>query len=521
MDEPGAVLDVVYQAGDDVLSAVEAWRERAGRLLEAVGWKEQLVERIFPGGMSLAISAPIDALYAATELNEAAWSGAGEIEALREAIAHERNPALLALRAAADVRGLSFLSDDEMVSVGLGAGSRTWSVEDLPPPDRVPWSELSDVPLCQVTGTNGKTTTVRLLAAMVEAAGLTPGVSSTDWIKVGDQTLDTGDYSGPGGARTVLRDPRVDIAVLETARGGMLRRGLAVRRSDAAAVLNVAEDHLGEFGIHDLKMLAETKLIVHRAAEHLVLNRDDLLLKELGGALGCPVDWFGMDDVVDGALTYDGLPIARVGELPIAMGGAAQHNVSNALAALHLARRLGLSAEHVRAGLCGFRSTPEDNPGRLNQFELGGVRALVDFAHNPHGVCALMSMAAALEAERRLILIGQAGDRDDEAIRQLARQTWAARPDRVIIKELGKYLRGREPGSVPELMAREFREQGAPESVIGRAEGDLDAVRQALAWCRPGDLLLLIIHETRDEVLDLLGGLETSSWQPGNPLPRS
>src|SRR5436305_3387256 len=293
----GAVLDVALTPAE-ADAVVAAWRQAARALLDAVGWGgEEIAVRRFPGGASLFLSAPLDALYAATEANETAWEAAraavsggtgapdpdlaATVERLRAAVAAERNPALLALGDAAATRGVAFLADGEQVSVGLGSGSLAWPVAELPRPEEVPWESVHDVPVVLVTGTNGKTTTVRLLAAMARAAGIAAGSTSTDRIEVAGEEVTRGDYSGPGGARALLRDRRVELAVLETARGGMLRRGLAVRRADAAAVTNVAADHLGEFGVHDLAALADAKLVVARApgpAAPPGRNADDPLL---------------------------------------------------------------------------------------------------------------------------------------------------------------------------------------------------------------------------------------------------
>ncbi|HXO20661.1 MAG TPA: Mur ligase family protein, partial [Thermoanaerobaculia bacterium] len=314
LDRAGAVVDVAL-APAEVPAAIELWRGCARRLLEAVGWeREKLAARRFPGGASLAFTAPIDALYAATEVNEAAWAMAeaalakpsvapADLEAvaalLRTAIAAESNPALLALERAAAVHGVAFLADADCASVGLGAGSLAWPVRGLPDPAAVDWSRVRDVPVVLVTGTNGKTTTVRLLAAMLAVSGKVAGFTSTDRIEVGGKVLERGDYSGPGGARTLLRDPRVEAAVLETARGGILRRGLAVRSADAALVTNVAADHLGDLGVHDLRTLAEAKLVVARAVPprgRLVLPAADRELAMQGPKSGgAPILWFGLD----------------------------------------------------------------------------------------------------------------------------------------------------------------------------------------------------------------------------------
>lgn len=543
-DLEGAILDVALDEAE-AGPVAEAWVRQAGLILEAVGWgAEELCVRRFPGGASLALSAPIDRLYTATEVNEWAWEAAvtavssgrepsaSEIAQaaarLRLAADFESNPALLELRDAAGRRRISLLWDADHVTLGLGTGSLTWRADDLPTPREVPWSEMSDIPVVLVTGTNGKTTTVRLLAAMVQAAGAVPGTTSTDRVEVGGEVLDEGDCSGPGGARTLLRDRRVEVAILETARGGILRRGLAVRRADAAAVTNVAADHLGELGVHDLASLAETKLVAARAVKpqgRVVLNADDPELVSRTCRFSAPPVWFsidpdrpGFDDLLvtghagctleDGELVRYGEErrqvIARVDEVPIAHGGAALYNVANALAAMGLAGAIGLPLDAMSEGLRTFRGSPEDNPGRGNLLDIGGVRVLVDYAHNPHGLDALLRFAARLPAERRLLLLGQAGDRDEASLRELAQAGWAFQPDLVVIKELPEMLRGRRPGEVPEILESELLRLGAPPSSLVRAADDPDAVRKALAWARSGDLLVLLVHTRRAEVLEIL-----------------
>jgi cyanophycin synthetase len=394
--------------------------------------------------------------------------------------------------------------------------------------ERLPWAELHDVPAALVTGTNGKTTTVRLLGAIAKAAGLVAGVTSTDHVTVGDEVVASGDYSGPNGARTVLRDRRVEIAILEVARGGILRRGLALPRAQAALVTNVANDHLGEFGIFDLPSLADVKLAVAKAVGpegRVVLNAGDPLLRERGVRLSQPVTWFTLDPgdslvaahrerggdaclLEDGALVFargaTRREIATAAEIPIAFGGAARHNLENALGAIGVAMALGLSPVAIRGGLLQFQSNPASNPGRSNLWDLGGVTALVDFAHNPHGLAALSRMASGLPARRRALVIGQAGDRDDDAIREFARAAWAMRPDRVFIKEMDIYRRGREPGVIPEMIEAELRRCGAPAEALARYDSELEAVRAALDWAREGDLLLLTTHAQRDEVIALV-----------------
>ncbi|HKI02244.1 MAG TPA: Mur ligase family protein [Thermoanaerobaculia bacterium] len=534
---------MALSAGEEI--AVGIWQTKVRRLLDEIGWADEVVaSRLFVGGAVLAISAPIDSLYTATEVNEWAWdsteavlTGGEEPASLKETaerllveMGWEANPELLALRDAAAARGVAFLFDQHRASVGLGTGSLAWPVEDLPDPEAVDWGAVHDIPVVMVTGTNGKTTTVRLLASMVSAAGKAAGTTSTDRIEVAGEVLDEGDYSGPGGARTLLRDRRVEVAILETARGGILRRGLAVDRAKAALITNISADHLGEFGVHDLPSLASAKLVVTRVVEpggRVVLNADDSELVAAAGRIAAPVTWFSLDAAnphIRESLAADGeacfleegalvlarggeqIVVARVEEVPITFGGAARHNVANALGAIGLAAALELPVEAMAAGLRQVAGTPEDNPGRANLIERNGVHILVDYAHNPEGLLALLNIARSLPAERRLMVIGQAGDRSESAIRDLARTAWGLRPDRVIVKEMVELLRGRPAGEVPALLVDELLRLGARPESVTQAGSELEAVRDALAWARPGDLLVLLVHAQRDEVLAMVRG---------------
>ncbi len=549
LDRPGAILEVSF-APEEGAAAISVWAAQVRRMLDAVGWTgAEIAVRRFAGGASLAITAPVDGLYAATEVNDWAW-GAAEAAVtglaapdfqaaaarLRDEIAREANPALIALQANAAARGVAFLADEHFASVGLGKGSLVWPVRDLPDIAEIDWSRVYDVPVLLVTGTNGKTTTVRLLAAIVDASEQMAGTTSTDLVEVGGEVVDRGDFSGPGGARALLRDRRVEVAILETARGGLLRRGLAVQRADAALVTNIAADHLGEFGILDLPALAEAKLVIARAVGpkgRIVLNADDPELVAAAGErrFGAPILWFSLDaanPIVKKALAAGGeacfldggalvlargkgkkgrTEVTRVDKVPVAFDGAARHNVANALAAIAMASAIGIPAEAMATGLRRMGNTLESNPGRGNLFTRDGVRILLDYAHNPHGLTALLDIARALPAERRLLLLGQAGDRTDEAIRDLARAALPFHADRIMIKELPEMLRGRPPGEIPAILEDELRRNGVAAERIERADSELEGARRLLAESRPGDLVVLLVHTQREAVVGSLGYL--------------
>jgi len=555
-DRCGAIAEAVV-SDEQKGVAVALWRRHARAMLEAVGWGgEQIAARPYLGGVSLMVSAPIDTLYAATDLIEASWEAtcaemadgpALEIDAvardLAEKIAAERNPAMVALAEAADERGVTFLGHDEQVSLGLGIGCRTWADDALPAPSDIDWSDISDIPVAMVTGTNGKSTTVRLAAAIGAAAGRTVALSSSDWVRVGKEIVDEGDYSGPAGARLAVRDRRADLAVIETARGGLLRRGLPLPRADACLITNIAADHLGTYGIMDVNALADAKFLVARAVKsggRLVLNGDDPELVSRSAGFEGDITWYGLalegraletwlqagghavfveDDMMVLARDGERLPILPVIDFPPGLRGAARYNISNALGAIALASALNLPVAAMTQGLSTFRGTPEENPGRGNFMEIGGVGILVDFAHNPHGVAALAEAVRDVPAKRRLMLLGQAGDRSDEETRELTQVVWNAGPDMIVVKELATKLRGREPGVVPRVIFEELQRLGAGPDTFMVAKSEMESVRMALQWAQPEDFLVLLLHEERAPAMTFLQALRDGDWRAGDPLP--
>ncbi|MCG6118829.1 MAG: Mur ligase [Aquimonas sp.] len=551
----GAVLETLGARGNDP-SALADWRDRITRLRAALGWPAQaLVVRLHADAAALAFEAPVDQLYAATELNEWAWLAAlGEcvlhapghppawdeadaLRCLRAMCAAEAQPRMRALIEAATAHGLPVLADDDALSLGTGARGRSWPLAALPHADSLDWSALGAVPSALITGSNGKTTTVRLLAAMLRAHGLCTGHSCTDGVFVDGEQQAEGDWSGPGGARRVLRDPRVQAAVLETARGGVLRRGLALTRADAACVTNISADHFGEYGIESLDDIAEVKLTVARALGGkgvLVLNADDPVLVAQAAGLQARLAWFALDDahprlqahraaggatcgLAAGVLQLSAggevMPLAALEQIPLAAGGAAPYNLGNAAAASLLANALGVPSPIIAQVLKRFGSDPADNPGRLQRFAFGGVQVLLDYAHNPSGLRGLLRVARAGPCTRLGLLLGQAGNREDADIRALARCAAEARPDRVVLKDIEGYARGRSAGEVPALLADELRSCGIPEAALQIELDEVVAARALLEWARTGDVVVLPVHalDARKAVLALIEQLQAEA----------
>jgi cyanophycin synthetase len=564
----GAVLETLGVLPDETLR--HAWRTNVSLARDALGWPHApLFERLHVGGAALAFEAPVDQLYSATEVNEwawlttladalamnvglhapghpATWDPDSAFHTLRALATAERRPGLIALMQAAEAKGLAALADDDAVSIGEGRGSRVWPIDQLPAPGAVEWPALHDIPVAIVTGSNGKTTTVRLLAAMARAHGWHSGHSCTDGVFIDGEAIDAGDFSGPAGAREVLRHAGVDAAILETARGGILRRGLAVRHAHVAVVTNVSDDHFGEYGIHTLDDLAAVKLTVARALGPtgvLVLNADDAMLLKHAPAIAAPLAWFALDHahptlqahrarggstcgVREGHLNlgHAGVDhdLGRVADMPLSFAGSAAYNVANMAAAALAASALGIAADTIARVLASFGSTHADNPGRLQHWRLGRLQVFVDYAHNPEGLRGLLGVAKSANAGGRLgLVLGQAGNREDADIRELAAVAASFQPDRVVLKDIDGFMRGRSTGEVATILRDALIARGVPAAALVECLDEIDAVRGLLDWARDGDMLVLPTHGTqaRQAVVALLDQLQATHWIAGSDLP--
>jgi UDP-N-acetylmuramoylalanine-D-glutamate ligase len=541
--ETGAILDVLVD-DMEMERVLECWHRQLDLLLSQVNWENpKLTHRRFENGFNLLIAAPIDQLYSAVLVLETAWyfcacelleleaeSRDRLIEDIREQMLSEKNDALIELQTAAGQHEVDFLVDDDVVSIGHGQGSISYMVEQIPQPQQINWASVHDVPVAMITGTNGKSTSVRLLDGIARAAGQVSGVTSTDFVRVGDDVLDQGDYSGPGGARLLLRDPRLEVAFLEVARGGILRRGLPLQRARVALVTNVANDHLGQYGVNTLQALTETKFAVSKTlAENgvLVVNADDAgIVEYLAQQDRQNLCWFSLDKSnpriryqldnrgrccfvdEDEIVSFDGAReerICAIKDIPMTLDGAALHNVRNALGAAGVASAMEYTSAQIRAGLCRFNSDERDNPGRLNSFVLqNGVHVIVDFAHNAHSVEAVTDTVRRMPAKHKWALFGSAGDRSDDEIAAIASGVCSLAPDHVVITEIEQYLRGRAMGEVGAIKKQACLDNGIAEDRIHLAESPLAGVRFALSRMQAGDLGLFLVLSQREQIIDYL-----------------
>jgi cyanophycin synthetase len=373
------------------------------------------------------------------------------------------------------------------------------------------------VPIAAVTGTNGKTTTARMLAHITKMAGYTPGLTTTDGVYIDGQRTVSGDMTGPVSARMVLADPQIDIAVLETARGGLLRAGMGVNEVNVGAVLNVQPDHLGLKGIETLEQLAEVKrIVVEVASDCAVLNADDALVAKMSGYTEakhiCYVTLNPQHALVREHVRAGGracaleagvnghmitlyekgahIPLLWTHLIPATLEGRAIHNVQNAMFAAAMAFALGVKLEAIRQGLRTFDSTFFQAPGRMNVFDEHPFKVLFDYGHNAHAVAAMADLAQRLEVQgKRIVVLAGPGDRRDEDLIAIAHAV-AGRFDHYICRR-DDNLRERKPDEVPRIQAAALAAAGVASQTISVIPDEQEAINAALEMGQPGDLLLI------------------------------
>ena len=414
---------------------------------------------------------------------------------------------------------------DAVASAGLedavsAAAERVAGAE----PGAAPHTIKPRVPVVAVTGTNGKTTTSRMIAHLARTDGRLVGWSNTDGIYVDGRLVEAGDYSGPSGAGRVLAHPEVEFAVTETARGGILLKGIGLTRNDVSVVTNVSADHLGLQGIDTIDQLAEVKSVVPRITRKdgwAVLNADDPRVYAMRGMITAQPWVFSRDPdspairdilsdggrattLIDGWVCVllpgrDPDPLIELVDVPMTLAGLSRFNVENTLAAASAALAVGIPRDVVVEGLRTFRPDAEHNPGRMNLFSIGEVTVVVDLAHNEAGLEALIEiMSGVRRAGNRLLLgLGVVGDRQDDLIEKLA-EIGARDTDVVAIGHKEHYLRGRTMEELDELLRTGAERVGV--TGIPAYDTEVACLSALVGQALPGDVVGLMCHAQREEV---------------------
>jgi cyanophycin synthetase len=384
-------------------------------------------------------------------------------------------------------------------------------------------SSLTDtaphIPIIAVTGTNGKTTTTRLVAYIMKQAGFKVGFTCSDGIYIQGDLVEKGDCSGPASAALVLKNKNIDFAVLECARGGILRAGLAFDHCEVAIITNVAEDHLDLKGINTVQQLADVKAIVALAVKpsgYAILNADDDLVYAIHEKLSCNLAYFSLDPhnqkiaahcakggiaIVpeNGCLTIlsgtDKILVAALTDIPITFNGKADFNIYNAMAAVLAAYLVGVNMENIRTALLHFAPSVALTPGRMNFFQFRNFSVIVDFAHNPHGMKAISKLVASIDATVKIGIIAGTGDRRDEDIIHLAEEAATIFDELIVRQDIS--LRGRPGQEIIDLVLRGIHNI-SPTKRTTIIEQETGAIDFAFKNAPKGSLIFI----TSDMILD-------------------
>lgn len=387
-----------------------------------------------------------------------------------------------------------------------------------------PKGSAYSMPLFAVTGTNGKTTTTRLLAHIAKTSGYTPGYTTTDGIYINGYKIKSGDCSGPSSGKIVLRDPTVDFVVLETARGGLLRNGLCFDCCDVGIVTNIAEDHLGLDDIHTLDDLTNVKAVIPRSVKKngwAVLNAEDDNCLKIAKELNCNIAYFAMEadnDMIRKLINQDALVavlennwvtiiyegekyrIEDVSKIPLTDGGKAGFMTANVLAATVAAFAWGFTSDQIRTALASFIPGYETTPGRMNLFKFKNYNVLVDYAHNPHGFIALKEYLENFSPKRKIGIIAGIGDRRDEDTIQLAKIA-ASMFDHIIVRQEHS-LRGKTVDEINALVVKGI-ESANRKVTYDLVPDEAEAIEHAFSIIKKGDLLVAL-SDQYDKVIKVI-----------------
>lgn len=535
----GAIAEYATRS-EQKLEFAQAFELELRKVLDTLEWDDvPIYKKVYSRGMVFAIPTEFDYTYAGCKIltvvfdivaarfnNLPELNFEDEIDYLKYVISRERYMTLRNIYNEAQERALNVYYDGENITVGSGKGGFTANINDIGFED-VPWDSIYDIPSVLVTGTNGKTTTVRLTSFISQNAGKTVGYCSTDWVMINGQVVSQGDLSGPNGNRTVMTNKDVDVAVLEVARGGIVKRGLATSHVNGSVVMNVSEDHLGVNGIDTVYDLAAAKYVVHDAVKssgHNIFNLDDQISTEL------IVNYADPKAVISQKLTYDAVKpylknpedyaciveddsfvvyrdgakhlISKVNDVDLTYNGIAKHNIENVLAAICLSLELGRSYEEITAGLHAFRNDVH-NHGRFNMFDVKGNKILVDYGHNLASVDNMLKFARSIAKDKTKItvLLGFSGDRKF-MINSIAKSVVDNKVDYVILKLFTSHLRGAEVGELANMLRNGLNKYGFPESnILGEVDKEIDALDMILSNLGEENIYILLCQDEAAEII--------------------
>ncbi len=536
----GAILE--YVTRDSRKSELaQAYEVELRKVLDSLGWDDvPIYKRVYSRGFIFAIPTEFDLTVAGRKILGVVFDMVvskfnqvivpdfdEEVDYLDYVISRERYRTLRNIYNEAKARSLNVYMHDELISIGSGKGAFVAKVDELSFDD-VPWDSIYEIPSVLVTGTNGKTTTVRLTSFISQSAGKTVGYCSTDWVMINGEIVSQGDLSGPNGNRVVMTNPNVDVAVLEVARGGIVKRGLATSNVSGAVVINVTEDHLGVNGIDSVQDLALAKFTVHNAVRqdgHNIVNLDDKSSRMFIDDLPSGRAFFSQklseqeilkfvtktNDYVcfiqNGSFfvykDFEKHFIADVNEVDLTYNGMAKHNIENVLAAICLSIELGRTYSEISSGLKLFKND-ENNLGRFNLFDINGNKILVDYGHNFASIDNILKFARSIAKPHSelTVLLGFSGDRKF-MINDVTNSVVKHDIDNVILKMFTNHLRGAEVGEVVGLLTNNLVNKGFnPEHILATVETELDALEIVFSRLGRDNIFILLCQDQAQEIIN-------------------
>lgn len=539
----GAVLDVVIQHDNDDL--VKCYLNELERLLVALPIKEYEIKTlVFSSGVNIALKYPYDLLMVACEILDWVWEDIVDltdrgipvnfersVKRFKKIIKENQKVILRKIYAKAQSLGFNFFIYKDLLILGSGKQQFRAPLNLITKLGDIPWKKIGNIPSVLITGTNGKTTTTRLTEFICRKAGLFSGYCSTDWVMVNGKSLGEGDLSGPTGHQMVLMHPKLDVAVLEVARGGLVKRGLLPNYATAATVTNIAYDHIGQNGIDTLLELAKTKGVVYSALANdglAVINLDDEYIPqlqidkrkaylstkmsaiEIRRYLTC--DNFVVyleNSLIIIATQKQDIKLNDITTVPLTVCGLAKYNFENILHAVALTYALGIEPHLIQRGLRLFGGDVKSNFGRWNHYHsIRYGELVVDIAHNPAGLLSVLNLAKDYRKLHGLtgqlgLMYGVTGDRR-ETLPEIAEIICKMEVDFVVIKEFQESLRGSELGEMPQLVYEALIAGGYPDTQIKIIPNELEAVQFILNQAQPQDFWMLCTHDLLSEVSRLL-----------------
>ncbi len=528
----GAIMEVVSHS-ENKQEFADAYVAELRSVLDALGWDDVPIhKRVYSRGIIVAFPTEYDLAYAGCKIlgvtfdiiqakfnNLEPLDFEEEVDYLKYVISRERYITLRNIYKEAEKRSLNVFLEDGTISIGSGKGAFIAKLDEIGFND-VPWDKIYEIPSVMVTGTNGKTTTVRLTSFISKVAGKVVGYCSTDWVMIDGKIVSEGDLSGPKGNQIVLTNPNVDVAVLEVARGGLIKRGIATSSVNGAAVVNVSADHLGVNGIDTVEDLAQAKFLVHDGVKpggHSVINLDDELSVQLlpkirrGRAFVSQklteeeiLKYLKEDDyacyVSDNAFYVyrngEKIFIANVDDVDLTYKGLAKHNIENVMVAICLSLELGRTYKEIQNGLLAFVND-ENNQGRFNFFEVKNSKIIVDYGHNHASVETILKFAKSIASpsSKITVLLGFSGDRKF-LIRDIAQSVVEHGIDYVIIKQFHAYARGAAPGELAAMLRTSLLRRGFKEEhILATVDTEIEATNMVLAKVDEDNIFVMLCQE--------------------------